>query len=98
MRKKDFWLILIAVAAAMVLAIGQFASEAVTTGSWGLSFQNAGKAPAGPASRELLKKYDAAYVGSDKDPVLYLITSWAAPVPRMARCIWCLPKLPLLLR
>lgn len=72
MRKKDFWLILIAVAAAMVLAIGQFASEAVTTGSWGLSFQNAGKAPAGPASRDLLKKYDAAYVGSDKDPVLYL--------------------------
>ena len=72
MRKKDFWLILIAVAAAMVLAIGQFTSEAVTTGSWGLSFQNAGKAPAGPASRDLLKKYDAAYVGSDKDPVLYL--------------------------
>jgi len=72
MRKKDFWLILTAVAAAMILAIGQFASQAVTTGAWGLSFQNAGQAPAGPASRELLKKYDAAYVGDTQEKVLYL--------------------------
>ena len=72
MRKKDFWLILIAVAAAMVLAIGQFASQVVTTGSWGLSFQNAGKAPAGPTDQSTLKKYDAVYVGDGKEPVLYL--------------------------
>ena len=72
MRKKDFWLILTAVAAALILAIGQFASQAVTTGAWGLSFQQAGKAPAGPTDRETLGKYDAAYVGSDQEPVLYL--------------------------
>ena len=72
MRKKDFWLILTAVAAALILAIGQFASQAVTTGSWGLSFQQAGKAPAGPTDRETLRKYNAAYVGSDQEPVLYL--------------------------
>ena len=72
MRKKDFWLILTAVAAAMILAVGQFASRAVQTGSWGLSFQEAGKAPAGTASREALKKYNAAFVGSDEEKVLYL--------------------------
>ena len=42
MRKKDFWLILTAVAAAIILAVGQFASEAIPTGSWGLSFPSAG--------------------------------------------------------
>ena len=72
MRKKDFWLILIAVAAALILAVGQFAVDTVATGAWGLSFQNAGKAPAGPTSQDILKKYDAAYVGSDREKVLYL--------------------------
>ena len=72
MRKKDFWLILCAVAAALVLAVGQFTSQAVTTGSWGLSFQHSGQAPAGPASRETLRQYNAAYVGDPKEKVLYL--------------------------
>ena len=72
MRKKDFWMILAAVAAALILAVGQFAGEAITTGAWGLSFPSAGSAPNGPAGPELLKKYDAAYVGSDSDKVLYL--------------------------
>ena len=72
MRKKDFWLILTAVAAALLLAVGQFTSQVVATGSWGLSFQQAGKAPVGPTDRITLQKYDAAYVGSDQEPVLYL--------------------------
>ena len=72
MRKKDFWLIIAAVAAALVLAVGQFASEAVTTGSWGLSFHTSGSAPSGPTSREKLAEYDAAFVGDDTEPVLYL--------------------------
>ena len=72
MRKKDFWLILAAIAATLVLAVGQFASEVITTGAWGLSFPGSGTAPNGPASRELLNQYDAAYVGSGEEKVLYL--------------------------
>ena len=72
MRKKDFWLILAAVVAALVLAVGQFASEVISTGSWGLSFPSAGSAPNGPSSREKLREYDGVYVGDGKEPVLYL--------------------------
>ena len=72
MRKKDFWLILCAVAAALLLAVGQFTHQAVSTGSWGLSFQQSGKAPVGPASREALEKYNAAYAGDPEEKVLYL--------------------------
>lgn len=72
MRKKDFWLILTAVAAALALAVGQFASEVITTGSWGLSFHSSGSAPSGPTSREKLSEYDAVYVGNSEEPVLYL--------------------------
>jgi len=72
MRKKDFWLIITAVVAALVLAVGQFATEVISTGSWGLSFPSAGSAPNGPTSREKLAQYDAAYVGEGGDKVLYL--------------------------
>ena len=63
MRKKDFWLILAAVVAALALTIGQFARQAIPTGAWGLSFPSAGATPNGPASQEQLREYNAAYVG-----------------------------------
>ena len=72
MRKKDFWLILAAVAAALLLAVGQFANQALPTAAWGLSFPSAGSAPNGPADRETLMNYDAAYVGDGSEKVLYL--------------------------
>ena len=72
MRKKDFWLILVAIAAAIVLAVGQFTFQVVSTGAWGLSFPGSGLAPNGPASRDALKEYDAAYVGNSEEKVLYL--------------------------
>ena len=72
MRKKDFWLILTAVIAAITLAVGQFAAEAIPTASWGLSFKASGQAPQGPSSVEKLKEYDAAYVGNPEEKVLYL--------------------------
>ena len=72
MRKKDFWLVIAAVAAALALAVGQFASEVIATGSWGLSFHHAGAAPSGPTSSEKLKEYDAVFVGKPDEPVLYL--------------------------
>ena len=72
MRKKDFWLILTAVAAAVILAAGQFAAEVIPTASWGLSFKASGQAPAGPSSSETLREFDAAYVGDPEEKVLYL--------------------------
>ena len=72
MRKKDFWLILAAIAAALVLAVGQFTSQVITTGAWGLSFPGSGLTPNGPATRDTLKQYDAAYVGNTEEKVLYL--------------------------
>ena len=72
MRKKDFWLILAAIAAALVLAVGQFSSQVIATGAWGLSFPGSGLTPNGPADREVLKEYDAAYVGNTEEKVLYL--------------------------
>ena len=72
MRKKDFWLIITAVVAALVLAVGQFAVQALPTGAWGLSFPSAGAAPNGPADTRTLQTYDAAYVGDPSEKVLYL--------------------------
>ena len=72
MRKKDLWLILAAVAATLLLAVGQFASEAIITGAWGLSFPSAGVTPNGPTSREKLAEFDGAYVGDPEEKVLYL--------------------------
>ena len=72
MRKKDFWLILTAVFAAIVLAVTQFTGQVLPTAAWGLSFPSAGAAPNGPASRQTLKQYDAAYVGDGNEKVLYL--------------------------
>jgi len=42
------------------------------TGSWGLSFQTEGAPPVGSASPSALAQYDAAYVGSAEEQVLYL--------------------------
>ena len=42
MRKKDLWIIFGAVCAALALMLTQLGGRAVTTGSWGLSFQHQG--------------------------------------------------------
>ena len=62
---------------AAFLALGalvatQFTHRAVQTGAWGLSFQAEGQAPQGPASADVLERYDAAYVGDDDEKILYL--------------------------
>lgn len=49
-----------------------FAQNAIPTGSWGLSFQQEGKAPIGNASAQALRRYDACYLGDTKKPVIYL--------------------------
>ena len=72
MQKRDIWIILGAVCAALLLALANLTSAVLATGSWGLSFQTEGSAPNGPASSAQLAKYDAAYLGDINEPVIYL--------------------------
>lgn len=72
MRKKDIWIAVGAVCAAMILGITQFWNLTVETGSWGLSFQTEGQPPTGPASTKQLEYYDAAYLGNTNEKVIYL--------------------------
>ena len=72
MQKKDISILLAAVCAAVALTISQFTVPTIETGSWGLSFSDAGKMPSGPASVRQLEMYDAAFVGDTTQPVLYL--------------------------
>ena len=72
MRKKDIWLMVAALCAVAALVIAQFTGETVETGAWGLSFQQEGQAPNGPASQAQLQKLDAVYVGDTSQKVLYL--------------------------
>ena len=72
MKIKDLVIIIGTVLAAAVLTIAQLWPNTVPTVSWGLSFQQEGKTPSGPASGEQLRKYGAAYAGDDDEKVLYL--------------------------
>ena len=49
-----------------------FASSALTTGSWGLSFRQEGAPPIGNAGKDQLRQYQAAYIGNTNEKVLYL--------------------------
>ena len=72
MPKKDLWILFGAICAALVLAISQFAHSAISAGAWGLSFSQEGQPPVGPAGKDVLKTYDAAYLGDTNEKVLYL--------------------------
>ena len=72
MGKKDFWIALSAICAAVILSITQFWGLALETGAWGLSFQTEGQPPTGPAGQRQLEQYDAAYLGDTSQKVIYL--------------------------
>ena len=72
MPKKDLWILFGAMVAALLLALTQFAHSAIATGAWGLSFSQEGQPPVGPAGKDVLKTYDAAYLGDTNEKVLYL--------------------------
>jgi len=73
MRKKDLWMLLGALCAATALFVAQFiGSAAVEAGAWGLSFQQEGQPPSGPASRQQMAIFDAVYLGDTSQKVLYL--------------------------
>ena len=72
MRKRDLIILCGAVLTALVLTLRLLHGGALETGSWGLSFQNEGSAPIGPANPQTLARYDAAYLGDTAEKVLYL--------------------------
>ena len=72
MGRKDLWIALTAVCAAIILSITQFWGLTLETGAWGLSFQTEGQPPVGPAGEKQLYGYDAAYLGDTTQKVLYL--------------------------
>ncbi len=72
MRKKDLWILFGVVIIGMVLGVLQFRSSDLETGSWGLSFRTEGQPPVGNAGIQELAKYDAAYIGSTTEKVIYL--------------------------
>ena len=72
MGKKDFWIALSAVCAAVILAITQFWGMTLETGAWGLSFRTEGLPPTGPAGSKQLQQYDAVYLGDTTQKVIYL--------------------------
>lgn len=72
MGKRDWIILLFALALAAAAAVGVLQGTLLETGSWGLSFREAGTAPVGNAGVDQLKKYDAAYLGNTQEKVLYL--------------------------
>ena len=72
MRKRDYFILALALTAAVAVGLGIYWGRSLPTGAWGLSFRQEGAAPLGPAGAEELKKYDAAYMGPSDKKVLYL--------------------------
>ncbi len=72
MGKRDFLLMLLAVATVGLLFAAQLRLDVLETGAWGLSFQTEGQRPQGPAGMDELKKYGAVYAGAGEEKVLYL--------------------------
>ena len=72
MRKRDLWIVAAALGVAAAVTVTVFSGSALETGSWGLSFWKEGQSPVGNAGPEQLRQYDAAYLGSPEEKVLYL--------------------------
>lgn len=72
MRKRDLLILLGSIAAAAAVALSVFATSALSTGAWGLSFRQEGTPPIGNAGQDQLQHYDAAYLGDTSQKVIYL--------------------------
>ena len=66
----------ILLAVAVLLGMTAFGAarqkEALSVGSWGLSFRTEGEPPVGNADSAALRQYDAAYIGDTDEKVIYL--------------------------
>ena len=72
MQKRDLLILILALLTAVAVTVLVFHNSAVTTGSWGLSFQEEGQPPVGSAGVDQLKEFDAVYRGDSREPVIYL--------------------------
>jgi len=73
MRSKRFYVFFGVCVSAVLLICAAFSDDVVMqTGAWGLSFHGEGQAPAGTVGQTILQQYDAAYLDSTDEKVLYL--------------------------
>ena len=72
MQKRDLFLIIGAVVAALCLGVWLLLPEPVETAGWGLSFRAEGQPPVGTANSRALAQFDAAFLGDTGEKVLYL--------------------------
>ena len=72
MRKRDLWIVFGALAIALGFGLHLILNNVMSTASWGLSFRTEGAPPLGPAGKEQLRQYDAAYLGNTEEKVIYL--------------------------
>ena len=72
MAKRDWMILILALALAAAGALGVLGSAVPETGAWGLSFREPGAAPIGNAGVDQLQGYDAAYLKNTTDQVLFL--------------------------
>ena len=72
MRKRDWGILLGALALAVGAMLWIYLGSSLQTGSWGLSFRQEGAPPVGNAGQDQLRRYDAAYLGDTTRKVIYL--------------------------
>ena len=72
MKKRALLLTVTLVLAMAAIITVQFVTDSLPTAAWGLSFQQPGTPPSGPATAQELARYEAAYLGDTKRKVLYL--------------------------
>ena len=72
MKKRGMVLLVGVLTAVVAMIVAQVASDSVSAGAWGLSFQQEGLAPNGPASADQLAQFDASYVGKGDKKEIYL--------------------------
>ena len=70
MRKRDILILAGAMLLSLALTVWVLVSAVVETGSWGLSFQTEGQAPAGPLDSRPPERLGGAYVGKSDEKVL----------------------------
>ena len=70
MRRSDWIVVLTALILSLVMLFTP--EKTVETGSWGLNFSEKGVPPMGPVDHRALAEFDAAYMGSTDEKVIYL--------------------------
>ena len=72
MRKRDLFILIGALCAALGMGLYIMLGQVLETGSWGLSYRTEGQPPEGPASGAELEQYNAVYLGNTQEKVIYL--------------------------